>query len=212
MPRQAWANSRVFFDKCFLWIQWVLATTVGWMAGAILGMYLSFLPGLFGIWDYGYIFGTYAITGLAQWLVLLQRYRQSGWWVLASVIGSSLAPYARLLGGNGAPDIVNDIMLGATIGIAQWLVLRRWYRHAGWWVLVSGVAVGVGWTASHASFEVIWKVADWLIDSRWAIVSEFGYCVYDLSFGGVAALVNGIITGFALLCLSFLERDQVRVS
>src|ERR687893_832814 len=32
---------------------------------------------------------------------------------------------------------------GAMIGAAQWLVLRRMIRHAGWWILVTGLSWGI---------------------------------------------------------------------
>jgi hypothetical protein len=53
-------------------------------------------------------------------------------------------------GGEAASASAFDLMVigavgGATIGAAQWLVLRRLFHRAGWWVLASakGVAAGV---------------------------------------------------------------------
>ena len=67
-----------------------------------------------------------------------------GWWVLASTVGFILGfVVAKATFGSGA---LAGIVDGASLGIAQWLVLRRYIARAGWWVLASivGLAVGFG--------------------------------------------------------------------
>jgi uncharacterized membrane protein len=35
---------------------------------------------------------------------------------------------------------------GTVVGVLQWLVLRRWVSHAGWWILASSISwVGATW-------------------------------------------------------------------
>ena len=67
-----------------------------------------------------------------------------GWWLLACIVGFMLGfVVANATFGFGAPA---GIVIGVSLGIAQWLVLRRYIARAGWWVLASivGLAVGFG--------------------------------------------------------------------
>jgi len=83
------------------------------------------------------------------WMLWLQ-------WVLAGILGwvvsGAIAGYvytameARL--GDIAAAITGLYVLGVTVGVAQWLVLRRCMTRTGWWVLAStiGTAVGAYWS------------------------------------------------------------------
>jgi len=114
-----------------LWLQWLVATTLGWVLGGLL------LPELA-------LFSVGLVIGVLQWVVLRQYLRQGGWWILASGVGWA--------GGWGivmaaAPlniGIVAEALLGAAMGTLQWLVLRRQLRQAGWWIVVSSL----GWTVA----------------------------------------------------------------
>ena len=57
-----------------LWLQWLMATTLGWLLGGVL------LPDLA-------MFTAGLVIGVLQWVVLRQRVPQAGWWVLASAAG-----------------------------------------------------------------------------------------------------------------------------
>ena len=87
-----------------------------------------------------------ALLGSAQQRYLRRLTLPADWWVLASTVGGAM-------GGAVASLIVDDAMIfavlfvvsGASVGIAQWLVLRRQVAQAGWWVLAStlgGCVVG----------------------------------------------------------------------
>ncbi len=115
-----------------IWLQWVLATTVGWALGLVLG-------GEIGI-------GVF--IGIAQWLVLRRYFVNAGWWVLTSSVGW-LAGWAIVVSGLIVPSgggLVTSIIVGAifgiTMGLGQWLVLRRWVNWASMWILLSVP----GWT------------------------------------------------------------------
>ena len=83
---------------------------------------------------------------------------QVGWgfwlgWVLASTVGLAVGlaagaalltiiAFSTLVGGSGIDPLTSAMegaLLGASVGIAQWLVLRRKVSRAGWWVLASTV-------------------------------------------------------------------------
>jgi hypothetical protein len=71
---------------------WVLATTGGWLLGAL----LILIPGWLNIWIYEsfdidsafIVLGT--SIGAGQWLLLRRRLPQAGWWIGANVLGWGL--------------------------------------------------------------------------------------------------------------------------
>ena len=153
-----------------LWLRWVLANVAGvvavlavtlvaaLIAKAVLGGEaedkVPFVPML------------WLGLGIAQWLVLRRHVPQAGWWVLASAAGW-LGGFALLyLFPKGVPGQATNyeaiallfaLALGASLGVMQWLVLRRHFAQAGWWVLASIVA----WVAT---LLVIGKSVDRLTD------------------------------------------------
>ena len=116
-----------------LWIRWLAVTAFGWILGGVL------LPELAP-----YVGGL--VVGSLQWVVLRQRIRQAGWWILASAVGWTLgwAIAAALV----TPEygFLTGIVLGAAMGIPQWLILQRQFYRAGWWIVISPLA----WTAGLA--------------------------------------------------------------
>ncbi|MCZ6530531.1 MAG: hypothetical protein O6949_09435, partial [Chloroflexi bacterium] len=84
------------------------------------------------------------------------------WWVLASFVGwaVSFAVAGAVLGavleavaaavGFAVAAAVGMAVAGASLGIAQWLVLRRQVSRAGWWVGASSVGLAVGFVVGFA--------------------------------------------------------------
>jgi hypothetical protein len=148
-----------------LWLGWTLASAIGWFVGHILGLTIERLTGnILGSSPTGFSSGVLASAG--QWLVLRRRIRRAGWWVLATVAGEILGTgvgwaltvllnYIAILAivlGPAAIALLGPVMgfilLGGAIGagltgVAQWLVLWRQVRKAGWWIL----ATTVSWAA-----------------------------------------------------------------
>lgn len=119
--------------------QWILATTVGWIVGLVLGGEM----------------GLGVFVGITQWLVLRRFFSAAGWWVLATgtgwmagwfIVASGLIvppqapPQAGLV-----TSALSGGLLGLAMGLGQWLVLRRWVKLASIWLLlsVSGWAIGL---------------------------------------------------------------------
>lgn len=90
--------------------------------------------------------------GLMQWLVLRRQGVQARKWIFASSIGVALgAPLGWLVYGLVFRTMISrpeglyfsfsyeyisfGMSLGLSIGIAQWLVMRRWVHKAEWWIL-----------------------------------------------------------------------------
>ncbi len=131
------------------WFQWVSVTFVGFLV-SLYWVEVGEKPDIKAV--EGAIGG--AVIGLAQWLVLRQRFSQAWWWILISIGTWSL------LGGGGlgalgwvAPrtmsiylrvvyGLVNGLQIGTLIGVAQWLVFRKQSFGAWRWI----VASSVGWT------------------------------------------------------------------
>jgi uncharacterized membrane protein len=119
-----------------LWLQWVLATTVGWAIGFT-------LAGEIGIG---------AVIGLAQWLVLRQLLYQAGWWIWASTVGWAIGWTMIVTGVLLPPDsgivgsVVAGLVFGILVGVAQWFYLRRQVHEAGWWVIASVAGWSIGLT------------------------------------------------------------------
>jgi hypothetical protein len=114
-----------------LWIEWVGATAVGWLLGGFL------LPQLA-------LFSAGLVMGILQWVVLRQYLRQAGWWILVSAVGWA-GGWAILIT-QVPPELgfLTGIVLGAAMGITQWLFLRLHFHQAGWWIVVSTL----GWTVA----------------------------------------------------------------
>jgi hypothetical protein len=107
-----------------------MVTTLGWLLAGV-------LPAEFALVVTGLVIG-----GL-QWVVLRQRVPQTGWWVLASTAGWTGGWAIVNVSVRPEFGFLTGAVLGAAMGIAQWLFLRRHFYQAGWWILVSVL----GWTA-----------------------------------------------------------------
>jgi hypothetical protein len=149
-------------DTCVgwdFWFQWVLASTIGvvvlfalifavaMLVGAIVGGEaedkVPFVPFV------GLSFG------IMQWLILRRYMPRAGWWVLVSTLGWILGFGVLALAGKFAENLVPSaiqpevsalvffLAAGVSLGILQWLVLRRHMLQAGWWVLANVVGWGI---------------------------------------------------------------------
>jgi hypothetical protein len=83
------------------------------------------------------------LIGLAQAAVLSRWVRHAFWWVAVSLIGCLLA-YASIIAlgsllpsGRLASTATTLIVLGASTGIVQWVMLRQHFPSASLWILAS---------------------------------------------------------------------------
>ncbi len=111
-----------------VYLQWVLASTLGWLIGG------AFLLGL----------TTGAAMGLTQWLVLRPFLPKAWRWIVASALGWILGwPLITLL--PAGAGFLATAVLGLTVGLAQWVVLRDWAgRMAVWWLVISVLGWFIG--------------------------------------------------------------------
>lgn len=174
------------------WILWVAATTIGLAIALIVRQWLVGL-----------------IVGVAQWLVLWNRFPKSGLWILATALGFGLAwsPAWNLAitilssgWGEWRYSIEWPVVLGVTgtiVGLFQWLVLRKWVYRAGWWILASPIASLAGGVLAMIVFDVVFRNVDsstlaWFLPVITGLSSGFiygaisGYVFASLSINPVA--------------------------
>ena len=120
-----------------LWLQWMLASILGFAMGAAMGNAVT-------DWIFTAVFG--AGGGSMQWLVLRRQIAAAGWWVLASTLGFAIAPIVAITGLMAVSQIMSldgnplvaPILLGVLSGVLSaifpWLILRRQFAQAGWWI------------------------------------------------------------------------------
>lgn len=93
--------------------------------------------------------------GLMQWLVLRRRVRGAGWWVLASIAGWTAGDalawrmYWLIRDTLGVAAnyeflaFLQALSIGTSLGVLQWLLLRRQFPQSGWWVMANVVGLSV---------------------------------------------------------------------
>jgi hypothetical protein len=165
---------------------WVTASTVGFAAG-MAGSLLA--RGRLSETAAALVFGL--VSGLAQWLAVRKLFRPAGWWLAANGLGIPLGFAAsnalqRLLLWSG-PSLLDQVIgigiPGILVGMAQWLVLRRHFRKAGWWVPLS--------TAG-------WLLGGWL---TWVIQLQLPAFIDLCTRYALVGLVVGTGTGLGLMLL-----------
>jgi len=160
-------------------MSWIALTVLGLIAGsawafpigvpvfAVLGA-MAGTPVVLGVIGLG--------LGTAQWPLVRQRLRRSGWWILASAgglaVGLTLGVVVvektgrflaggptnfRMLGAVARAASFGTIGLfgGAALGFMQWLVLRRFAQHSLRWIAINAASLGLGLAAGSLLADAI---------------------------------------------------------
>ncbi len=196
-----------------VWLQWMLASTLGWaVGGAALFLGPWMLSGLWTFTAAGLVAGTMggAVAGALQWLVLRGRLARAGWWIAASTVGWAVGGIMLEAGRAGVAALPGEIpgwflggflggfgvVGGVVAGFLQWLVLRRQLAQAGWWIVASaggGVAgrtmLGIGIAVGLVIDKTLGGAIDTLVVGVVAVS------------GSVDGAVGGAITGAVLVWL-----------
>jgi hypothetical protein len=167
------------------WLQWVLASMLGFAVGAVMGNAVT-------DWAFTALFG--AVGGFMQWLVLRRQIAAAGWWVLASTLGFAIAPIAAIAGvmamsqvmsldGNPmAAPILLGVLFGVLSAIMPWLVLRRQVARAGWWVPAHLLGSLVGGAMGIVAFHVMALIGFY----------QFPWAAAGAMFGAGLGAITGI--------------------
>ena len=172
-----------YLSKQFL--IWVFANILGFGA---LGASLLVFPSLMSI--SGIVASTLIISipiSLAQWIALRRILPTSILWILTVPVGLLLAVSIYKVIPDGLWQIVDDestavltvlyLVMGFTIGLPQWLILRRQFTSSSIWLLGSSIGVAAG----------LWLVLATDLINQSGIIS----CI-------VGVLVYVIVTGLTL--------------
>jgi len=147
---------------------------VGGAAAAVLvGAITTPLEGALG----GAVTG--AVIGAAQWLVLRRRLPLTPAWIAATALGmgAGLALSIALLG-TETGDIalpLRGLITGASIGGAQYLLLRGVMSRAPVWALVVTLSWAIGW--------MITRAAGIDLARQWSVFGSSGALVFQLLTG-----------------------------
>jgi len=143
----AWRSGR----HAFL-LRWVGVCTLGVGVTAILANLLNwsfsyfYQPYLEHVsltpWTYGALLG--CGLGIAQSTALRLRFPIGTTWILASAISAAFGLELAVRVSQFAGIVLFGVVLGICVGSGQWLVLRTQTRRAGWWIVVSAMALPVG--------------------------------------------------------------------
>ena len=90
------------------------------------------------------------LTGILQYILLRRYLPHMGWWIAATFLGW-LMPFvwffifSRVIipGSSTVKIVLGMIVLGTTVALPQWWLLRKRVQHAWWWVLFFGLAWGM---------------------------------------------------------------------
>ncbi len=114
-----------------LWFYWIMATTLGWLAGSL------FFKGI-----------PLIISGVAiaatQWSVLYKRFPKAWRWAVYSSLAWIVAVLLVLLFFPSGAGVLIGPWAGLLVGIAQWTLLRKQFAWAGWWIVISILAWTTG--------------------------------------------------------------------
>jgi hypothetical protein len=181
------------------WFVWVFANSLALAAVGLMGGYgyaMIFTILMYGRHNYDPVLGIVhqhydpslfvvavvvggvlvgASLGVAQWLLLRQRLSRAAWWILASAVGIAVAAAGWWLLESTA-GVAVAALSGVSLGVAQWLVLRRQLSRAAWWILASAVG-----------FAVVFVAFDSSVAS--AATGAVGVVAYGAITGGVLVLL-----------------------
>lgn len=155
------------------------------------------------------------VTGL-QWLILKHRVIWADYW-FASVggwtLGGGLSGIwlgATLLLSYQSKDLlqINKVIIGIIIGFSQWLILRKYYFRAGWWIFLCG---GI-WAFGHivASYGASMVLCQLSIPTTLYRIADPTTIEFDM----VSAILDGFLIGLTtgLLLLSLAKRAKSSAS
>lgn len=115
---------------------WILATLAGCLFVFVTMTFLIrvFEVAFLNLWNGALAFATIGgLIGLSQWFFLRQRIPKAGWWMLASILGWSLAVLGSLTevrNGSAFAQILTFSLSPAIVaGIAWWYLLRPEVQH-----------------------------------------------------------------------------------
>jgi hypothetical protein len=178
-------------------LPWLLASSAGAAIGGVLTLLLYYI--LRG--DELYVDLSWVLVSTlvccGQSLVLKVYLGRKRWWIIAGAGGALLyIAFTNIMQGTDRtmnPSLLS-LILGSGIGylfsaVAQWAVLRRFFRRAGWWILVSPLS---GILGGMLGALLNTQVAGLEVSSLWAALTIWGVA-YGIVWGA-----SGLLSGYFL--------------
>jgi hypothetical protein len=126
-------GNRPAFDAAF-WFQWIMATTLGWLLGRLVFANLPLVSAGVGV-------------GVLQWPILFRRIPKAWRWPLATASGWIVGSIVLLTAvPAGLEGFLAGLIIGPSVGLAQWWILRQEVPWTGWWIAISTLAWITGLT------------------------------------------------------------------
>lgn len=161
------SSNTMLFDWAMTWGMWdmtypILGAWGGAFSGALSGLVLSI-----GQWQTIKASGQSRTVSAWVWLTSLGM---AAGWGLNQALAYPLLTYLRIAQGwqlgddpgsvNSAIIIVANAALsgaivGILVGVCQWLALRKWVQHSGWWILVCALAWTLGASLCWLSYLIL---------------------------------------------------------
>ena len=157
----------------------VLFTTIAWPVGIITAIGLSHIVGeIFDLQSTNLLVGLVLgfVVAYSQWIVIKKHLKISSWWVYAASVGV------------GIPFIL-EFILSIIFGIEDRIIENEILNHSVV-MLLGGFITGL---LQYQIFKLLTPKYKW-----WIVISALAW---GLAFPGLmlAGVINGLITGFAIL-------------
>jgi len=120
-----------------LWFYWIMATTLGWLIGNI---FFNGIP----------VIISGVLIAALQWSVLFKRIQKAWRWIILSSLGWMGGYILFVIFIPNMNFLIGPVM-GGSVGIMQWLVLKKEVEWAGWWIIISILAWTTGLTLMPGS-------------------------------------------------------------
>jgi len=205
-------------------LEWVLATTIGFVLGEVFLTRLTFsaiptnsaqnnIDMLLIMLNMTSGITTGILVGIFQWLILRNRLPHILWWISVTPLGMAIGGLIRILFIAESRYLLMDIwpvaiwlsrfFYGAAIGLSQWFVLRQSLLKTWLWVITNGF----GWALAITIGEDFIRRIFYPLAGVYYLRSPYS----EVAIYGTVGILVGIITGLLLLWL-LRKKDLIQKS
>lgn len=173
-------TSRLYFNFLFSWVS----------ANCIGGIIAVMFSGLgFDNDNYFMLPVFYAVLSTAQYLVLKNHLVNSSKWILFTVYGATIGLILHFLTSKildfysiNLPFVGRGVLIGFSIGLAQWFFLKRLTNRASWWIAGSVISLT---TVTLINYDCGCGP-----ESIFSLLANIG--IIAVFYGGIYGLISGL--------------------
>lgn len=136
-------------------------------------------------------------------------------WVLASTVGFVVGIGGSLVASSTVSETIASVVFGAISGLVQWFLLRKIFRHSGWWILANVLGISLGFATTRI---ILWT-------GQFELASNLGFGLLGLMVGisqwlvlhknfrkagwwVLVSVVGWVAAGYATLLIIFLPLPE----